>query len=51
MSDKKDLTKDMEFETPEGLHPGIIVYRGGRWGMAGGPGNMMLHHDRSNSAV
>jgi hypothetical protein len=30
--------------------PGIIVYRNGRWGMAGGPGNMMLHHDRSNSA-
>jgi hypothetical protein len=29
--------------------PGIIVYRNGRWGMAGGPGNMMLHHDRSNS--
>lgn len=29
--------------------PGILVYRDGRWGMAGGPGNMMLHHDRSNS--
>lgn len=29
--------------------PGIIVYRDGRWGMGGGPGNMMLHHDRSNS--
>jgi len=29
--------------------PGIIVYRDGKWGMAGGPGNMMLHHDRSNS--
>jgi len=29
--------------------PGIIVYRDGRWGQAGGPGNMMLHHDRSNS--
>jgi hypothetical protein len=29
--------------------PGILVYRNGRWGMVGGPGNMMLHHDRSNS--
>jgi hypothetical protein len=29
--------------------PGILVYRDGRWGMAGGLGNMMLHHDRSNS--
>lgn len=29
--------------------PGIIVYRNGKWGTGGGPGNMMLHHDRSNS--
>ena len=29
--------------------PGILVYRHGRWGMVGGPGNMMLHHDRSNT--
>ena len=29
---------------------GISVYRNGRWGSGGGLGNMMLHHDRTNSA-
>ena len=28
---------------------GISVYRNGRWGSGGGLGNMMLHHDRTNS--
>ena len=28
---------------------GILVYRNGRWGPSGGIGNMMLHHDRTNS--
>ena len=28
---------------------GILVYRHGRWGSVGGLGNMMLHHDRTNS--
>jgi len=46
MSEEQKTTNEIEFTTLKGLRPSS---QDCRRGMAGGPGNMMLHHDRSNS--